>query len=103
MADGGLNSIDELLAGTTTIEQHVVPGGGRPSGLTIGPDGAIWFTDSVRNVIGRVTTAGVFAPSAGYPIPSAASLPLQITNGPDGALWFAEYGGNNIARLNLSS
>ena len=99
MADAGLNAIDELPSGGSSIVQFPVPQGGRPIGLTIGPDGAIWFTDNVRNAIGRMTTAGVFAPLAGYAIPTAQSVPIQITNGPDGALWFVEFDGNNIGRV----
>jgi virginiamycin B lyase len=99
MADAGTNAIDELPAGATSIAQFVVPQGGRPAGLTIGPDGAIWFTDNLRNAVGRMTPAGVFAPAAGYAIPTAQSVPIDIVNGPDGALWFAEFAGNSIGRV----
>ena len=52
-----------------------------PGGITTGPDGALWFTESVGK-IGRVTTGGVFTE---YPTGSSSSC---ITTGPDGALWF---------------
>src|SRR5258708_10819219 len=50
--------------------------------ITSGPDGAWWYTDSSRQVVGRMTTAGV---STEY---SVCCSPQGITAGPDGALWF---------------
>ena len=29
-----------------------------PEGITVGPDGALWFTDSGGDTIGRITTSG---------------------------------------------
>ena len=67
-----------------------------PFEITIGPDGALWFTEFVGNKIGRITTSGVITE---YPIPTQGSQPYGITAGPDGALWFTEYGGDNIGRI----
>jgi len=55
--------------------------------LTAGPDGAVWFTDSGRNEIGRISTAGAITKFA---VPTPASGPDGITAGPDGNLWFTE-------------
>jgi virginiamycin B lyase len=63
-----------------------------PTGITAGPDGALWFT-GYNGYIGRITTAGTVTE---YP---ASGNPFQITSGPDGALWFTEFTGNNIARI----
>jgi len=50
-----------------------------PGNITVGPDGALWFTDTPG--IGRMTTSGAFSPflsvNAG-----------KMVNGPDGNLWF---------------
>jgi len=32
-----------------------------PAGITVGPDSALWFTNTGNNSIGRITTAGVVA------------------------------------------
>jgi virginiamycin B lyase len=53
--------------------------------LTLGPDGAFWFTDFGLNQIGRMTLAGAVTM---YPVPAAFIAPRSITVGPDGALWF---------------
>lgn len=64
--------------------------------ITMGPDGALWFTETVAGKIGRITTSGVITE---YAIPTANSYPLGITTGPDGALWFTEVYGQKIGRI----
>jgi streptogramin lyase len=41
--------------------------GSSPTSITVGPDGALWFTEQTGNKIGRITTAGVITE---YPIPT---------------------------------
>lgn len=76
---------------------------GIPGGLTLGPDGAVWFTELgthdslVRgdSRIGRVTAAGhvtLFSLPAG-------SRAWGITLGHDGALWFTDTDANRIGRI----
>ena len=55
--------------------------------ITPGPDGALWFTKSGGNRIGRITTGGTITEFA---IPTSNAFPFTITAGPDGALWFTE-------------
>jgi virginiamycin B lyase len=62
-----------------------------PVGITAGPDGALWFTNSAPSSIGRITTAGVVTTY----INSTVIHPNNITAGPDGALWFGNGGRNN--------
>jgi streptogramin lyase len=69
------------------ITEFPLPSGGRPYGITGGPDGNVWFTipDSQHygGSIGRVTPGGVFTEfSRLNPAPSF------IVTGPDGNLWF---------------
>src|SRR6266567_261833 len=58
-----------------------------PQGITVGPDGALWFTEPELNKIGRITTQGQVSEFA---LPIARMGPAEITAGPDGALWFAQ-------------
>src|SRR6266567_4359541 len=71
-----------------------------PQGITVGPDGALWFTDSADK-IGRITTQGQVTEFA---LPKFVSypekFPAQIIAGPDGALWFTETG-DQIGRITL--
>ena len=69
-----------------------------PNGITAGPDGALWFTESYPDTskIGRITTSGLITE---YPAPTPQSDPWGITAGPDGALWFTEAVGHKIGRI----
>jgi virginiamycin B lyase len=80
-----------------TFTEFPIPAGpSGPDGITTGPDGALWFTETGANQIGRITTAGVITK---FKIPTAGSEPVNITTGPDGALWFTEYFVNQIGRI----
>src|SRR6266852_2000739 len=65
-----------------------------PQGITIGPDGALWFTDSADK-IGHITTQGQITEFA----LSTWAHPTGITTGPDGALWFTESNLDKIGRI----
>jgi uncharacterized repeat protein (TIGR01451 family) len=91
-------------AQTPPITWYPVPTtGGDPLGLTVGPDGALWFTEFYGNKIGRITTSGVITefPIQSYPYgaPQSSNGPYLIVAGPDGALWFTELYGNRIGRI----
>jgi hypothetical protein len=46
------------LAGAATITEFPLPTpNSGPSGITAGPDGALWFSEETGNKIGRITTA----------------------------------------------
>jgi streptogramin lyase len=57
--------------------------------IAAGPDGALWFTETTGNKIGRISTSGAITE---FTLPTAKSNPGAITAGPDGAVWFAEDG-----------
>jgi virginiamycin B lyase len=66
-----------------------------PEGITSGPDGALWYTNSVFNSIGRITTAGVVTNYTG----SGIDEPDAITSSPDGDLWFTSLYHDSIGRI----
>ena len=67
-----------------------------PTRITNGPDGALWFTESGSNQIGRITTGGAITE---IPLANQSAHPSAITTGPDGALWFTESGSSKIGRI----
>src|SRR6202158_4295978 len=81
---------------TPVFTEYPLPVNSQPLGITSGPDGNLWFTESSSNKIGRITTAGVYNEFA---VPSVNSDPFFITAGPDGNLWFTEYLSNKIGRI----
>jgi streptogramin lyase len=64
-----------------------------PFGVTRGPDGNLWFTESSANQIGQLSPTGAFKE---FPIPTANSGPLGLRPGPDGNIWFTENLANQI-------
>jgi virginiamycin B lyase len=68
----------------------------QPLGIAPGPDGALWFVESAKSKIGRITTAGTVTE---FNIPTASSGAFTIAPGPDGALWFTERNANKIGRI----
>jgi virginiamycin B lyase len=67
-----------------------------PWGIATGRDGALWFTESAGNKIGRVTTRGVFSE---YPLPTPWARPQGIARNRDGSLWFVESGADQLGRI----
>jgi virginiamycin B lyase len=69
-----------------------------PWAITTGPDGALWFTESNGDDLGRITTAGTVSEQ---PVPTTNADSIDITVGPDNNLWFAENIANQIAKVTL--
>src|SRR5215510_15867452 len=62
----------------------------QPEGITLGPDGNMWFTEASANQIGRIDPKGNITE---FVIPQSFSAPVDIVAGADGALWFTEESG----------
>jgi len=95
-----VNKIGRFDLSSGTVAEFTIPttapvdpvtnptGSSRPEFITVGPDGALWFTEGAGNKIGRITTAGIITNE--FVIPTLNAHPLGITAGPDGNLWFTE-------------
>ncbi len=66
----------------------------QPEGMTVGPDGALWFT-TADDEIGRITTTGTITK---FPVANLTQSNSSITSGPDGNLWFTGVAGN-VSRI----
>ena len=64
--------------------------------ITRGPDGNLWFTESAKDNIARITPTGVVTE---FPTPTSNSAPGSIAAGSDGNLWFTEFGAGKIGRI----
>src|SRR5262249_52156473 len=90
-----LEALDDRILPSVTefpIPNTLTP---RPEGITRGPDGNIWFAETLADRIGRITPAGVVTQ---FSLPFR-SAPAEITAGPDGNLWFTENGSSRIGRI----
>jgi streptogramin lyase len=83
---------------TGPVRNYTDPSINVPSGIASGSDGALWFTNTGNNSIGRITTSGVVS-SYGDP---TINGPSGITSGPDAALWFTNESSNSIGRITTS-
>lgn len=71
--------------------------GNGPDFICVGPDNALWFTETGANALGRLTTAGSYSQ---FPSKYQYAEPSGIASGPDDALWFTDFSGHNgIGRM----
>ena len=69
-----------------------------PNGITVGPDGNLWFTERLANQIGMINASTDAITE--FPLPTANAGPAGIVAGPDGNLWFTEGDANNVGMIN---
>jgi virginiamycin B lyase len=83
------------------ITEFPIPSpGSQPQEITTGPDGNLWFAESLANKIASINpTTHAFTE---FTVPTAASFPLGIATGSDGNIWFTESSGsvNQIGQFN---
>jgi streptogramin lyase len=108
--DGNLWFTDDPFEGGTPAIGRITPSGtitefssgvnqdsepislSEPQGITVGPDGNLWFSDAPfffegqNSAIGRITPSGTITE---FELP-AVSVPEGLVVGPDGNLWFAD-------------
>ena len=82
------------------VDSHGLRRGSQPFELTLGADGAVWFTDQgTRPAIGRITRRGAITEfSHGLP---AGSVPFGIATATDGRVWFTDRGCSGTGRCGV--
>jgi streptogramin lyase len=81
------------------IQEYPLETGRVPTGITLGADGVIWFTEEAsdgHDRIGRITPAGAITELM---TPTAAAMPAGMVKGRDASLFFVESSANKIARI----
>lgn len=92
-------------SGVNVAQSFALPAGAAAGSMTLGGDGALWFTDPQNNAIGRMSTSGAFSE---YPLPSSNALGepwfglWQIATACDGSVWFTEPNAGKIARIDAA-
>jgi virginiamycin B lyase len=85
-----------LLVGAPALAEETVFPANAPTGITLGPDGAMWFSDQGAGTIGRIDMSGAVAT---FP---AGGSPQSIAAGPDRNLWYTLKGPGRIGRMTLA-
>jgi streptogramin lyase len=67
-------------------------------GVTLGPDGNIWFVEQGVFKVAKITPSGAITE---FPVPGAGGL-TDIATGPDGNLWVSDTAYNQIFRITPS-
>jgi len=98
--DQGTGYVAAITTSGAVSEYPVPTANAQPRGITVGPDGALWFTERRGNRVGRVTTGGEVTEF--NELPTADSRPGRIIAPGDGNLWVAEGDGNRLAVVDTS-
>jgi sugar lactone lactonase YvrE len=81
-----------------------------PTGITLSPDGSLYFADTINNRIRRVSPAGIITTVAGNGVAgyggdggpatqAALNYPWGVAVGPDGSLYIADSQNQSIRRV----
>lgn len=102
-------AVPALAAGKGTVVEYAGPEAaplGEPSGITVAPDGSLWFAQTHNNKIGRITTDGVITQ---FSLPATSCTPnvetgltcepTGIAADKNGDLWFTEADADRIGRF----
>jgi streptogramin lyase len=79
-------SVASHIANTIETAEYALASGAHPYGITAGPDGNLWATDSGTGKVDTITTAGVITEHSS----PETSEPRDITTGADKNLWYIE-------------
>ena len=86
-----LGALAPLAGAAPSFKSFRIPtANSEPEGITLGPDGNMWFTEAAANQIGRIDLKGNITE---FVVPQPLSSPVDIVSGADGALWFTEESG----------
>ena len=73
------------------LEEYPLAAGNGPNGITLGPDGNIWFIqiNDSGDSVARISPDG--QEIVAYPTLTPLSGPERLITGPDGNIWFTEW------------
>lgn len=82
------------------VEFPIPTAAAKPISITLGEDGNLWFTESAKSQIGKVSTAGSSFVECRLPTQGGLTpAPYGIAAGNDGNLWVTDPGTNGIWRV----
>jgi virginiamycin B lyase len=76
------------------MEFQIPTADSQPTGIAVGADGNLWFTESGSGKIGRIPPGGQV-----NEFPSGSGQPIAIALGSDGNLWFAQSLSTSLGRI----
>jgi len=97
--------IFRMTTSGSVTNTYALPVGTSPVTMVAGPDGALYFLETLPTSgvgVGRITTSGastVITFPSGYTGNPTNAIALDIAVGPDGAIWVAEEANDFIVRI----
>ena len=101
---GAIGMVDPANPGTFVSYSQGLSSTAGPTGITVGSDGNIWFSESGAGAIGVLSTSNPTTNIQNYSqglLPDAH--PFGITSVPGGNIWFTDEHNNAIGWINPSS
>jgi streptogramin lyase len=96
---GYIVSSQLVVNGFLSSGDGTIGGGAGTNGITLGPDGKAWFTETNSGLIGALDPNGALSE---FNQPVNNTTPVGITAGPDGNMWYCQNTGNQIGRIDLN-
>lgn len=93
---GGTHFANKVIRLTMSGKHKAFTVGSGPQSICVGPDNALWFSESGAAAIGRITTSGKYER---FSVGLSYSIPNGIAVGPDQSLWFTDSGVHAIGRM----
>jgi streptogramin lyase len=96
---GALLGIAALVLGVPVASAVVIeefPAAGGPFGITSGPGGNLWFTESIDDRVSRMSTGGAVV---GSTVVDEFSGIGELVTGPDGNVWFVQTDDDQVGRI----
>jgi sugar lactone lactonase YvrE len=90
-----------VLADAVPVALVFVADAGAPNGMTLGPDGALYYSDSVEGHVYRVTLGGDTGTAVRVTVDTIPS-PTGLAFFADGSLLVASYSTGDLVRLELA-
>jgi virginiamycin B lyase len=90
-------AVGRLDPATNTVTEFPVTPGVGPEGITASPDGSIWFTQTTKGNVARITDDGVITEAKAV----KRSEPFGITVDADADPWYTMMSANKIGELRL--
>lgn len=87
--------------GQVTIHREGLIEGGFTAGLTVDPNGYLWFTND--STIGRISPIPYKVELFGTQTGLVNPYPIDITSGSDAALWISNLQANSVSKLPLNA
>ena len=97
--DGSEPAVDEFSTAGALLKQYGLTSGALPQGITVAPNGAIWFAEYGDNALGEIVPGSSSVTSFAL---GKGTRPEDVVVGSDSNLWVTDSGTSQIARMSTN-